>query len=332
LLLGWLLGLLLGELLFEGGFAGGDDGAVALWIEPDGVAFAGHAGELFEEVEVVAVVGEEDLCGEAFVEGEGVAEVVDDAWVGGGLGGGVDEAVVGPEGVAADDDDGAEGCGGLAGEMGAEGPGGAAAGVACGAVRGEGGGAEGDGVVVVEDAVDGGGGKVGDGAGGAEEVGVAAGLDDRDVVGHDHEAGVGFALDLCGAAGVIEVGLAGEEDAGVAPVEAELLDGGTDLGWGGWEVGVDEDVAGGGGDEVGGEILAADVEEIVGDAERCDGGGPDGFELGGEVGGEAEDQEGKEGDGLGARSFLGVGPRAGHGPSLEYGVGVGGEMVSRSPS
>ena len=106
-----------------------------------------------------------------------------------------------------------------------------------------------------------------------EVVGVA-GLDDLRIAIHDHHGRVGFAKDLCAAGGMVEVRLAVEEDAGVGPAEAELLDAGADLRRGADEIAVEEDVAGGGGDEVDREVAAADVVEVAGDTEGCLGGGP----------------------------------------------------------
>ena len=145
--------------------------------------------------------------------------------VGGGLAIDGDEADAGVGSPAADDDD-VEGAGAV---VGLHGPGGAALGVAGGLVGDDGGSAEGDLVVVVEDAVDAGGGEMGEGG---VEVGGSAGADDVDVSVHDHVLGVGFFEDLGGSGGVVVVGLAAEEDFGVGPAEAELLDGGVDEGWG----------------------------------------------------------------------------------------------------
>ena len=128
----------------------------------------------------------------------------------------------------------------------------------------------------------------------AKEVGVAAGFDDRHVAVHDDVLGVGFAEDLGGSGHVVEVGLAVEEDFGVGVAEAELLDAVADLGRRGLEVGVDENVAGGGGDEVGGEVAAADVVEVVGDLERGEGSGPLRLDLGGSVKGDEENESGEK--------------------------------------
>ena len=79
---------------------------------------------------------------------------------------------------------------------------------------------------------------------------------------------------------VVEVGVADEQDLDVAEVEAELRDAFLDQRRRGCQAGVDQDVAGRRDDEIGGEVLAADVVEVVGDAEGCDRGGPVGREPG----------------------------------------------------
>lgn len=71
----------------------------------------------------------------------------------------------------------------------------------------------------------------------------------------------------------------------------------ADLRGRGLEVGVDEDVAAGRGDEVGGEVAAADVVEVAGDPEGGDRRGPVPGDLGGERGGgHREEEEEGEGD------------------------------------
>jgi hypothetical protein len=178
-----------------------------------------------------------------------------------------------PEADAADDDDVAEDGGWVAGQMDAEGPGGATARVAAGAVGDKCHVADRNGVAVVQDAVDVCG-RIGwDGAGGGEKVAAASGGGDVGVVLHDHVPGVGFAENLCGTGHVIEVGLTVEENLCVGVTEAKLLDAVFDLRWGCFEIGVDQDIAGGRGDEVGRKVLAANVVEVVGDLEggkgRC---------------------------------------------------------------
>ena len=86
---------------------------------------------------------------------------------------------------------------------------------------------------------------------------------------------------ICGAAGaVVVVGVADEQDFDVAEIEAERFDALADLRRGRCEIAVDEDVALRRDDEVGGEIFAADVVEIAGDAERREGLGPGGIDSG----------------------------------------------------
>ncbi len=131
----------------------------------------------------------------------------------------------------------------------------------------EGNAAEGNGVAVVEDAAD-----LDDlvapvGLGAVAEVFEAAAFDDGNVAIHDFELCAGFFDNFGAPSGVIDVGVADEEDLDVFPVEAELLDVFANLGDGGVEIGVDEDEAFGCGDEIHGEVFSADVVEVVGDAE-----------------------------------------------------------------
>ena len=90
---------------------------------------------------------------------------------------------------------------------------------------------------------------------------------------------------------MIEVGLAVEEDFCVTPFETEMLDALANLRRRGFEVGVDQDVPGGRGDEVSGEVLAADVVKVIGDLEWRERRGPLGVFFG--AGGEDE-EEGEE--------------------------------------
>ena len=70
---------------------------------------------------------------------------------------------------------------------------------------------------------------------------------------------------------MVEVTVADEEDLRVGVFEAEGFDRLFDLWWRGLKVGVDEDVALRGNDEVGGEILRADVVKIANDLEGREG-------------------------------------------------------------
>src|SRR5215469_3979772 len=164
--------------------------------------------------------------------------------------------------------------------MGREGPGGAATSVTGGLMGGEGDSAECNRVSVVQDAVDAGSREGEDAVSPVGEVFAATGADDLGVAFHDHVLGVGLAENLSGAGHVIVVSLSVEEDFGVLPVEAETFDAGADLRRRAFEIGVDEDVSCGRGDEVGGEVAAAYVVEVVGDLERGDGGSPVGVGLG----------------------------------------------------
>jgi hypothetical protein len=77
-------------------------------------------------------------------------------------------------------------------------------------------------------------------------------------------------------------------------VEAKFFHAGADKGRRADEVGVDEDVAVRRSDEVGGEVTATDVVEVVGDLERGEGSGPLGVDLGVRGGGEEKYNERKE--------------------------------------
>jgi len=85
---------------------------------------------------------------------------------------------------------------------------------------------------------------------------------------------VGKAQEFGASGVVVEVGVADEQDLHVAQMEAELGNTPLNKRRRHGEAGVDEDVALRRDDEVGGEVLAADVVEVVGDAEGRDGGGP----------------------------------------------------------
>ena len=60
--------------------------------------------------------------------------------------------------------------------------------------------------------------------------------------------------------------MAGEENFDVDEIEDELHHVGADDGDGSLETGIDQDVAVGGGDEIGGQPFRADVVEFVGNA------------------------------------------------------------------
>src|ERR1700761_4717563 len=83
------------------------------------------------------------------------------------------------------------------------------------------------------------------------EVGAAAGFDGAGVGVHNHVFGVGLFEDGGAATGVVGVSVADEENLDVGWVKAELLDAVEDERRRRDQVGVDEDVAGWRGDEVG---------------------------------------------------------------------------------
>ena len=150
--------------------------------------------------------------------------------------------------------------------------------------------AEGDLFAVVEDVVDLDWGKEGAGVVVEEEVGAAAGLGVGDVTLHYLDLGMGQALNLGHAGDVVVVGLAVEEDFGIGEAESESLDVLADLGRRGSQIAVDEDVALRRGDEVRGEIVAADVVQVAGDPEGSVVGGPLRVDRSGERSGGGEEQ------------------------------------------
>jgi hypothetical protein len=70
---------------------------------------------------------------------------------------------------------------------------------------------------------------------------------------------------------MVEVCVADEQNLDVAKTKAELFDARLDLGYGGFEVAIDQDVALGSRDEERSEVPAADVVEIAGDPVRVEG-------------------------------------------------------------
>ena len=106
------------------------------------------------------------------------------------------------------------------------------------------------------------------------EVGFAAGFDNWHVRIHDFVFRVRHFVDLRAARAVIVVPVADEQDLRVGKVKAKCLDALFDLRGRRVEIAVDEDVALWRGDQVGGQILAADVVEIARDVERRERRGP----------------------------------------------------------
>ena len=170
-------------------------------------------GEFGEHVEVVAVGAQKDVAGEGGQGLEGSVEIGGDGGVTGGVAGCGDEAYVWVGGPSAYDDyvQSARAFVGL------ECPGGAALGVACCFMGGEGCAAKLDGIAIVQGAVDFCGGEAGESG---VEIGSATALHRGDVAIHDHVPGVSFPEDLGGAGYVIVMDLAGEEDFDIRPLEA----------------------------------------------------------------------------------------------------------------
>ena len=96
----------------------------------------------------------------------------------------------------------------------------------------------------------------------------AAALHHIGVVLHDHVLRAGLAQDLGCAGHVIEMRLAVEQDFRIRPLEPQLLHARPNLRRRRFEVGVDQNVTGGRGDEVCRQILAADIVKVIGDLER----------------------------------------------------------------
>ena len=99
------------------------------------------------------------------------------------------------------------------------------------------------------------------------EIGLAAGFDHGDVAVHDVVLCAGELVDRGAAGAVVVVRVADEQNLDVAEVEAEGLDALANQRQEDFEIAVDEDEALRRDDEVGGEVFAADVIEIAGDAE-----------------------------------------------------------------
>lgn len=240
---------------------------IAIGVDPDGRTFPGQAIEFGEHVEVNSMCAEEDVAGQGPQSGEGVVEISRNAWVSGGPSMAGDEWHTGIEGPSTDDDD----IESAATFMRLHGPRGAAPGMSGCLVSGDGGAAQGDGVVVMQRAIHARPRKV---RKGGIEVGRSTGLEDIDVAVHDHVLGVGLLKDLGCASGVIVVCLAAEEDLCICPAKAELFDAAANLRGGRLEVGVDEDVAFRGNDKIGGQIARSDIVEVARDLEWSDRSGP----------------------------------------------------------
>ncbi len=127
------------------------------------------------------------------------------------------------------------------------------------------------------------------------EVLCSTGFDIGYVGVHDHVLRPGFMLDLGAASAMVVVGVADEQNLYIAPVEAEFLNARANLWRGSGEVAVDEDEALRRDDEIAGQVAAADVVEIGGDAVGRDDGGPVWIWIG--------DQSSRQGDGRGAEGY-----------------------------
>ncbi len=107
---------------------------------------------------------------------------------------------------------------------------------------------------------------------GVLEVLLPAGFDDRHVAVHHHVLGAGLSLHLGTAGVMIPVRVTDQQDMDVSESVAEFLDTVADLRDRDVEVGIDKYVACGCNDQVGGQILAANIVEIGDNAKginRC---------------------------------------------------------------
>src|SRR6186713_203172 len=93
-------------------------------------------------------------------------------------------------------------------------------------------------------------------------------LHHRHIALHHEILRAGQGLDSRTASVVVPMRVTDEQDPDVRELEAELLDTRTNLRDARFEVGIDEDVACGRGDEVTREPAAADIIKVVGNAER----------------------------------------------------------------
>src|SRR5262249_58499576 len=111
-------------------------------------------------------------------------------------------------------------------------------------------------VAVLQDAIH----RAGDPAvGGVQVLTLAARGDDLVVAAHDVNLGPGQLLQPRVPRDVVLVGVAGQQDLDVGHLEAERLDRALDQGHRAVKTAVDEDVPLGGGDQVRGQVLGADV-------------------------------------------------------------------------
>src|ERR1039457_404405 len=263
------------QLSLECALAVGDPGLITGWID-EGIAVSSfEAGILGGEPEVGSMRAQENVAGQGVEHLKAVPVVLGDARIGLVA----DEFVAGVHVGAADDyyvESAARfgfvhcpGCGSL--------------GVAWGEVGGEDGAAEAHDVAVVEDAVDMCWREVHGGICAVVEVRFAAGLDYGDIGVHDVILGSGEFQNRGAAGAVVIVGVTDEQYFDIAEFKAEGLDVLGDGGDRGLKAAVDEDVALRRDEEIGGEIFAADVIEVTGDAEGREGIGPGGNRGGGDV-------------------------------------------------
>jgi hypothetical protein len=240
---------------------------VAFGVDPCGGSLFGYTVEFGEHIEVTSVCAKKNIAGQAGERDKRVLEVRCDAGIGSGFAIACDEADSGIAGPSTDDDH----VKGAVAVLRLHGPGGAASRVSRCLVRGEGGAAEDDSVVVVQRAIDVGGGKVWEGW---IEVGLSSSLNHVDVALHDHVLRMRLSQDLRGTGGVIVVCLAVKKNLCIGPAKAEPFYAAANERGRRLKVGVDEDVALGRDDEICGKIARSDIVKVAGDVDGCKRSGP----------------------------------------------------------
>ena len=238
-------------------------------------------GVPFDHAVIAAVGAEKHVAGQALEDLEGLGKVGGDF----GVVLVVDQLKPGIDVGAADDHDIVF----LAAVLDAPGPRGAAARVAGRQTGDQRDAAELDFVAILQNAVDLA--RV-PAAGRVQVLALAARGDDLVVAAHDIDLGAGQLLQQRVARDVVRVGMARQQDLDIGHLEAERLDRFLNQGNRALKAAVDEDVPLGSGDEIGGQILGADVVDIADDLVRRERLVPIGWAL--SNGGHGERQRGEK--------------------------------------
>jgi hypothetical protein len=119
---------------------------------------------------------------------------------------------------------------------------------------------------------------------GVRKVLLPTALDDGNIPVHDHIFCAGQPQNLRAAGVVVPVGMADEQNPDIAEMEAELLNAIPDERDRLLQARVDQHIALWGDDQIRRKVFAADVVEIVSNAEGRDGGRPVGILLGAQMG------------------------------------------------